>query len=239
MKYTKQLLVSFIALIFVGSALPVVAEEIDSSIARGGRLYDKWYKEIGASTKPAEAHPAYPADKKYAEKPGANWRCKECHGWDTMGKDGAYASGKHSTGIKGVNGMAGADSAKIIAVINDDTHQFAGKLSNDDLNDLANFVGRAGVNYDDYIDRETKTMKGGDTARGSAYFNTICAGCHGKDGYEPEDMGKSLGAQMGNPWEVMHKVLNGQPDENMPALRALDRQVVVDILAHIATLPKE
>ena len=34
---------------------------------------------------------------------------------------------------------------------------------------------------------------------------------------------KPFGAQMGNPWEVMHKILNGQPGEQMPALRALDR----------------
>jgi thiosulfate dehydrogenase len=44
---------------------------------------------------------------------------------------------------------------------------------------------------------------------------------------------------MGNPWEVMHKIMNGQPNEQMPALRAIDRQVAVDIMAHLATLPKE
>jgi thiosulfate dehydrogenase len=37
----------------------------------------------------------------------------------------------------------------------------------------------------------------------------------------------------------MHKILNGQPDEKMPALRALDRQIIVDLMAHIKTLPKE
>jgi thiosulfate dehydrogenase len=47
---------------------------------------------------------------------------------------------------------------------------------------------------------------------------------------------KPFAKQMGNPWEVMHKILNGQPDEEMPALRALDRQVVADILSHMANL---
>jgi thiosulfate dehydrogenase len=37
----------------------------------------------------------------------------------------------------------------------------------------------------------------------------------------------------------MHKILNGQPAEAMPALRALDRQIVADIMAHMTTLPKE
>ena len=48
---------------------------------------------------------------------------------------------------------------------------------------------------------------------------------------------KPFGAQMGNPWEVMHKILNGQPGEKMPALRALDHQITVDIMAHMTTLP--
>lgn len=48
-----------------------------------------------------------------------------------------------------------------------------------------------------------------------------------------------FGKLMGNPWEMMHKVVNGQPAEKMPALRLLDRQVVVDILSHMATLPKQ
>ena len=84
----------------VATPFPAAAAEIQSSIIRGGKLYDKWYKVIKAEA-PKKAHPAYPADRKYAKKPKSNWRCKECHGWDTMGKDGAYAKGKHSTGIKG------------------------------------------------------------------------------------------------------------------------------------------
>ncbi len=44
---------------------------------------------------------------------------------------------------------------------------------------------------------------------------------------------------MGNPWEVMHKILNGQPAENMPGLRALDPQITEDILAYIVSLPTE
>ncbi len=48
-----------------------------------------------------------------------------------------------------------------------------------------------------------------------------------------------LGKVMGNPWEVLHKILYGQPDEGMPALVAFDPQVSVDIMAYAATLPKE
>ncbi len=231
----KRLLTTLCAVSLLAFSYSVLSAETESSIARGGRLYDKWYAVVDAD-KPDTSHPAYPADKKYAKKPGSNWRCKECHGWDTMGKDGAYASGKHSTGIKGVNN---ADAASIISVIKDDTHQYADKLSDADMQDLANFISMAAVNYSDYIDSATKSVKGGDAAQGEAYFNTICSSCHGVKGDQPKDMKKTLAKQMGNPWEVMHKILNGQPAEDMPALRALDRQVVVDIMAHIATLPMD
>lgn len=208
----------------------------EAAIARGGQLYDKWFKVVGVD-KPTENHPAYPADGKY--KKDATWRCKECHGWDYMGKDGAYAKGKHFTGIKGVSGMAGADPAAIVGVLKDKAHGLGDVGMNaGDLMDVALFVSKGQVNMDEYIDRASKAPKG-DAAKGKVYYETVCAGCHGLDGKLPKDMGTPLGGLMGNPWEVMHKILNGQPGEAMPALRALDRQIAVDIMAHLTTLPKE
>ena len=73
------------------AVVPAGAEEIQSSIARGGLLYDKWYKVIKAP-KPEQTHAAWPASN--TKKSGdATQRCKACHGWDLMGKDGAYSSG--------------------------------------------------------------------------------------------------------------------------------------------------
>ncbi len=37
--------------------------------------------------------------------------------------------------------------------------------------------------------------------------------------------------------EVMHEIVNGQPDEKMPAPRAFGMQPVIGIMAYIATLP--
>ena len=210
--------------------------ETESTKARGGKLYDKWYAVIGAKA-PATSHPLYPADKKYADKPKANWRCKECHGWDYLGADGAYKSGKHSSGIKGINGAAGRDTAEIIAILKDDKHGYGDKLGDADLQDLALFVSEGQVDMDKYIDRASKSPRNGDAEKGAAYYNTMCANCHGMDGKKPKGM-KSFAKQMGNPWEVMHKILNGQPGEDMPALRALDRQVIVDIMSHMGTLPE-
>ena len=210
--------------------------EIESSIARGGNLYDKWYKVIDTDA-PAQSHALYPADKKYADKPGSNWRCKECHGWDYQGAEGAYSSGKHSTGIVGINGAAGKSADEIVSILSDEAHGYRDLLNDADMADLANFVGQGQVDMDMYIDRSSKAPKG-DAAKGEAYYNTVCAKCHGFDGKLPEDM-KPFGAQMGNPWEVMHKILNGQPAEQMPALRALDHQIIADIMSHMTSMPKE
>jgi len=171
-------------------------------------------------------------------KKGADWRCKECHGWDYMGAKGAYSKGKHHTGFKGVSGAAGSDPVSIIATLKDKTHQMGGKMAPQDFADLANFVSEGQFDMDRYIDRKSKAMINGNGDKGAAYYNTICANCHGVNGDLPEDMPKTLGKLTnGNPWEVMHKTLNGQPDEDMLALRALPIQVTVDIMAHMSTLP--
>lgn len=214
------------------------ADEIQSSIARGGKLYDSWFKVTGAD-KPTKTHPAWPASNTQ-KKGDVTQRCKSCHGWDGLGKDGAYASGSYKTGIKGVNGMWGADPAKIVAVMKDQTHGFAGKMEDNDFRDIARFVSQGMVDMDRYIDRATKAPKAGNKETGAGYYNTLCAGCHREDGKWPKDLEEPLGAAMaGNPWEVMHKIMNGQPGEPMVALRALPgrEQIVIDIMAHLTTLP--
>lgn len=242
--YGAALAITGAAILALGSTAipsPANADELIASIARGGLLYDRWYELIGADA-PKTAHPAYPADKKYANDPGANWRCKECHGWDYRGKDGAYATGGRSTGIKGINGMMGADAAKVVSVLKDKTHAFAGKLADTDFTDLANFVSRGQFDTDKYIDRATKLPINADARRGADIFNTVCARCHGMDGTRPKDMEETLGGQMGNPWEVMHKIMNGDPSKTgqvMPSMRAFGPQVAADVMAHMLTLPKK
>jgi len=97
----------------LSASTPVFADETASSIVRGAKLYDKWYKVIGAKA-PKMSQAAYPTSKAKAKKPKDNWRFKECHGWDYKGVDGAYKTGSHNTGIRGINAMAGADTGKIV-----------------------------------------------------------------------------------------------------------------------------
>lgn len=227
-------LVFIVAACLLGTALSVSAEEA-SRIARGGQLYDKWFAVIGAD-KPKDTHKAWPSSNT-KKKGDVTWRCKSCHGWDYRGAQGAYASGSYKTGIGGVSAYGGGDTAKVIAIMKDGTHGL-GMIPEAELADLALFVTKGQVDMTKYINAD-KTVNG-DAEKGAAYYNTLCAGCHDKDGKKPKDLEKPLGAIVsGNPWEGLHKILNGQPKEAMPALRALPIEIAIDTLAYTVTLPKE
>lgn len=225
--------VSAACLLGVAIAAPASAAESESSIARGARLYDKWFAENKAA-KPVADHPAYPVkDGKYGKD--NSWRCKECHGWDYRGKDGAYAKGGHATGIKGIQGAAGKDPAVVVAVLRDKTHGYTeAQLSAKDVADLGLFVSKGQGDMARFVDGGKAKGNG---AKGEVYFNTLCAGCHGQDGKKLKDA-PPLGSVADNGYEMMHKVLNGQPAEAMPALRALDHQIAADIAVHLTSLPK-
>lgn len=222
------------AALAVGAFAPASADE--GAIAHGGKLYDKWFKVIKAPT-PKETHMSWPASNT-KKKGNATHRCKSCHGWDYMGKDGAYASGSYKTGITGLRNHAGGDPAKVVAVLNDKTHGYGGKMDGATMSALAMFVTQGQVDMDKYIERKSKKAMG-NPAKGKDYFGTLCVNCHGADGMLPKDMPALGGLSNKNPWEVMHKILNGQPGEGMPALRALPLQVTADVLSYLQTLPKK
>jgi mono/diheme cytochrome c family protein len=207
-------------------------QNLAASITNGGRLYDDWQWATGG--RQALPHPAYPKNARYADVPQLTWRCRECHGPDYKGSEGVYATGEHATGIKGIRAMAGADPADIMRVLRNRTHRFGAVLKYRDLQDLANFVSQGQVDMDVYIDPKTGLARGV-AERGEAYFQTICAGCHGLQG---RFTAKRL---LGNrarkdPWASLHSMLNGHPDDNMPALREIDQKVIKDILAYVQTL---
>jgi mono/diheme cytochrome c family protein len=216
-------------------------KNLSASIARGGRLYDHWQKETSART-PTVRHPAYPKESSKAAVPGVNWRCKECHGWDYKGADGVYGKGLHRTGIKGIRALAGGEPQEVIELLMDKNHRYHGTrwflapLDLQDLTDLANFVSYGQVDVDDYIDPRTGAAKG-DPERHKDEFNVLCATCHGKDG-KGLVTGKNIGdVARQNPWEALHKIRNGHPNEAMPALHILNPTLLVDILAYTQTLP--
>lgn len=208
--------------------------------AEGGRLYDNWPKVTHQSLKGISTHPSYPAAGK--QKGESTWRCKECHGWDYKGRDGAYGSGSHFTGIKGLRDMVGVPPEQIASILRDKTHAYTeSMLSNRAVASLSLFVSQGQVDVEPVIDRSTKKANG-DPKRGARFFQSICAVCHGFDGRQinfdtPQDPEYIGTVASKNPWEALHKLRNGQPGVPMPSLGVLAMQDLLDILAYAQTLP--
>ncbi|MHA1538141.1 MAG: c-type cytochrome [Alphaproteobacteria bacterium] len=209
------------------------------SLARGGRLYDNWAAALGKSA-PTRSHLLYPrAGKKTG---AASWRCKECHGWDTNGAKGAYAKGSHFTGIKGLRAMRGKKPETIARIIRGPGHGYtAAMIPEAALKRLARFVSAGQIETERYIDYTSGKARG-DAARGKAFYRNVCAVCHGFDGrainFHDEGNPEFVGTIAREaPWELMHKLMNGQPGAAMPAFGVLPRQLLADIVAHAQSLP--
>lgn len=199
-------------------------------VAKGGRLYDKWYSEADLAT-PRGKNPLYPQGGKYARS-SSQWRCKECHGWDYKGVDGAYdKTNKHFTGIKGILGTRSKPKEDLLAFLNkDEGHRFVDQLSKDELRALVSFIQHGQFNMDDVIDKKGKAK--GDPVKGQSHYQSLCAACHHPQATS-DDMPDLKALAKKNPWETLHKILFGQPNSEMPALQSLDRQISVDILRYL------
>lgn len=233
------------ALPIVG-AVPIGGGEATSpnSASRGGRLYDNWMKEAGVE-EPGSDQPLWASQTTNTRSGVDTWRCKECHGWDYMGADGAYSSGSHFTGFLGVSGAASKNSDEITAILTGVTnadHDFSA-MGEDAIADLVTFLQSGLVDFTTLIDSETKSPIDADATHGEELFAS-CAACHGEDGLvlnfgneeEPEYIGTLA---LDNPLEFLHKVRAGQPGTSMPAAMDGDwsMQDLLDLLAFAQTLP--
>jgi len=130
---------------------------------------------------------------------------------------------------------------KIVNILSDKKHGFAGLIPKDSMLKLAHFVAHGQVDMDMYIERSTKKARGS-VERGERIYQTTCARCHGADGKEINFKAPPKIEYIGtvankNPWETLHKIRNGQPDVQMISIGAFDVQTHVDILAYTQTLP--
>ncbi|MGB3713274.1 MAG: c-type cytochrome [Candidatus Promineifilaceae bacterium] len=218
----------------------------DPALSGGGQLYDQWWAVLGLDA-PEEDQPLW-ASQSTNERSGADtWRCKECHGWDYMGADGAYGSGSHFTGFGGVSDSASISADELLAWLNGTTnadHDFSGGMDDFALNALVTFLGEEMTDISGFINDDKSVS--GDPAHGRELFERTCAACHGVDGKkinfstpdDPEYVGTLAG---GNPWEFFHKASFGQPGAPMPTGKALGWSIedITDLAAYAQTLPTE
>ena len=212
---------------------------------RGGALYDSWFAALKLSA-PTTDHPLWatrPDMTTNTLKGADTWRCKECHGWDYKGAQGAYATGSHKTGFAGILGTAKTE-AEIVDSLKTKHGYGAAGITDAALSDLAKFVKQDPVDTSSVIEAN-KTFKG-DAAKGKALYAGTCQVCHGENGLNAQPTG-SPGMfdefpgkiASDNPWEFTHKVRFGQPGFEMPPqARILTLAQVGELGAHVQTLPK-
>lgn len=215
----------FIALTCGFAGADALADEAD--LARGGRIYSDWMIELDEKP-PHEANPAYTLGEAKDERSiKDSWRCVSCHGWDYKGVEGSV----------GITGSKGKSLGEIMPVLENPTHDLKRFMTERDLQDLALFISEGLYDKDKAIDAETGQAKG-DMLKERAFFETVCAMCHGAAGQGLP--GISLGRfAKEEPYLTLHSIFNGHPGAVMPALRAFDEQKLIDLLAYMQTLPTE
>ncbi|MDP2662355.1 MAG: c-type cytochrome, partial [Dehalococcoidia bacterium] len=219
-------------------------------VAKGGRLYDEWWEEAPGASEPKGDHPLWATQTTNTRKGTDTWRCKECHGWDYAGKDGAYGSGSHKTGFVGVSDAASKKSqVELVAILkgsSNPNHDFSKLIDDASINNLANFLKQGLVDDTQLIDYASKKPKGANATRGKDLYERSCAACHGSDGTKLNFGSESAPEFVGtiaqdNPQELLHKIRTGQPGAAMPSalVSGWSMEDVMDVLAHAQSLPKE
>ncbi len=242
--------VVLVVLAVVGTGCPTQSGYDTADLTNGGLLYDKWWSVAGVA-EPTEDHPFWetrPDEDSNSRTGKDTWRCKECHGWDYKGVDGAYGGGSHRTGFDGIFDVVGAEArsksrAGVFSSIKT-AHGFGSVLSRDEVWDLTKFVMEGQLDTDDIIDANGAFI--GDTAAGKLTYDSTCAACHGSDGLTPPPgAGEGYDDYVGkisndNPWEMQHKISFGQPATAMPAqIDVLTIAEIGDLGAYLQTLPTE
>ncbi len=262
MNRTKRMLLLLAVLAFPGIAVmsgcgddEVQSKPFDGAdLLRGGQLYDEWWAvpEVLDPTEPTSGNPGYALTAGTRTGPDT-WRCKECHGWDYKGRDGAYGAGSsHFTGVMGLMHASDEDRPEELFEIvrngltGSAMSQFAAHLSERDVWDVVKFIKEGIIDETPYIDDASGTPIGADVTRGGVLFGAVCAACHGSDGKqlnfgdqaEPEYVGT---VATDNPWEFLHKVRFGQPGTVMPSAIRMGWSIqdVVNVLGYAQTLPTE
>lgn len=213
----------------------------------GGVLYDNWMEALGADV-PEGNQPLWKTQTANTLTGADTWRCKECHGWDYKGVEGAYGSGSHKTGFKGVMDTASMSEEDLLAWLDgtkNSDHDFSSFLQEAQLKMVVDFLKKGLTDTTQYI-KANKTVNGGNAEHGKVLFNGVCQACHGENGkmlnFGDESAPEFVGTiAKDNPWEFWHKVSFSQPGTQMPSglKNGWPSQDIADVLAYAQTLPSK
>ncbi|NOX42824.1 MAG: hypothetical protein GXP19_03695 [Gammaproteobacteria bacterium] len=229
-----------------------------ANIIEGGLAYDKWWVGTRGTTEPLDDHPLWDTQTTNTRTGADTWRCKECHGWDYLGKDGAYSpANSHFTGFVGIMEAKAKDAIEVFCTIKSlENHAFGDVMTDDDILDLTAFIIDFGDQSEGLIDyrvvldsNNISTGDGSVGGTGNQDYDSSSAGgcgaatCHDIDGTKNAGGEFSIGdIALDNPWEFLHKVRYGHPGSIMPSgiNRNLELPQMADILAYAqAQLPEQ
>lgn len=241
-KVSEPELLALIEKVLAGSAATV------ENIAHGGRLYDKWWTEAGTSA-PQGNMPMWALQTTNTRKGLDTWRCKECHGWDYKGKDGAYGKGSHRTGFPGILQTATRSRMELLQILKggaDSRHDFSKVLNEEHLGHLVVFLNKGLIDVAPHIDYAANKPASANVEHGKVKYAAVCVVCHGEDGKKvnfgkPDDPEYVGSVARENSWEFTHKVRTGQPATPMPSgfVNGWSIQDVMDVLGYARTLPEK
>ncbi len=202
-----------------------------ADIIDGGLAYDKWWVAYRGTVEPLIDHPLWSTQTTNTRTGSVTWRCKECHGWDYQGKDGAYGpTNSHFTNFIGVSGAREKNPADVFCTIKSlENHAFGDVMTDSNILDLTAFIVDFGGQSEGIIDYnvvlnsdDLSTGDGSVGGPGDQNYNDVdgCGStdCHGIDGTQNAGNEFSIGdVALDNPWEFLHKIRYGQPGANMPS----------------------
>lgn len=206
--------------------------------ARGGRLYDKWFKESASGFEPGKSGGArndgtlINAAGDVVDPSGHSYRLKNLFGWDMRGAEGIYGPAyQNKPYVLSKNLLAQTQSEEeLVAWLragDEELPALAEVLDDAALRDLASFIAKTQRGElpgpDKFFTLSADAPKnyvlvtGGDADAGKPAYAESCAHCHGDDGTSiPIDETLSLGAFMRTKaYEGWFKVINGHPGTAM------------------------
>ena len=248
----KLLIRIVIPLIVLFSTVAIFAKSADGNGQPGdpivgGRIYDNWVTALDLEV-PKGSQPLWGEQSNSFRSGEITWRCKECHGWDYKGKDGAYGPASiRYTGFSGVSGSIGDSQEEVLAWLdgsNNPDHNFLALTGPNALNDLAAFLRTMQIDAALIIDYESGVALGNNGA-GKDLYEEACLDCHGNTGRTIDFSASGIPLYVADiavidPWRSLHKIRFGIATDNMTGAESADWSLrnIADVLAYSQSLTR-
>jgi len=213
----------------------------------GARIYQNWM--IALDIKPPEGDQPLWSEQESNERSGdVTWRCKECHGWDYKGAEGAFGPGSvRYTGFPSLEGSVGTSQEEVLAWLdgsNNPNHNFLEITNPNALNNLAVFLRTMQADLALIIDYDTGEAMG-DEISGAELYASACEECHGSTGRRINFSAAGSPLYVGDlatvdPWKTAHAIRFGSVLGDMPGTEEVGWSLgkVADVIAFSQTLPR-